>query len=278
MIRPSPIRCLTVGDVGVSEMRDVHRSLDQVTKLDQAATSQIAVTERPQNDPQWIVLLQSRPGAIDQSDVESLHREFPLARLIEVAGVWSEAVTVKGPQLDGVYRVYWHEFPMRLAAAIWRHQAGGDGGWTFPRTASSSDLLMEPDGMDLSHLQFPSDSISVVAETRTDFESIEMIVSQFGCQSNWIQLNRQTTNNVPADHVLVWNCGPWNDKTDEQRRVLESAVPKFQRLLLLDFPRADHVGSTMKSGWFVLGRPFHRQDVVFAIVEASKPRPASNRL
>ena len=64
--------------------------------------------------PEVIVLLQTRPGSIRQFDVERLHCLAPLARLMVVAGPWCEGELRSGRPIQGVTRILWHQWKLRL--------------------------------------------------------------------------------------------------------------------------------------------------------------------
>ncbi len=89
--------------------------------------------------PELIVVGQVRPGQISSAEVEQIHREAPLARLVALLGEWCEGETRTGAPWPGVPRVYWHQSLGRLVSdAALRPGAQSP----LPRTSTESERLM----------------------------------------------------------------------------------------------------------------------------------------
>ena len=69
---------------------------------------------RAQENPQLILLVQSRRNEISQHQIEQLHRTAPLARLVGLLGSWCEGEVRSGEPWKGVQRIYWHQWTPQL--------------------------------------------------------------------------------------------------------------------------------------------------------------------
>src|SRR5437868_5038942 len=64
--------------------------------------------------PRAIILMQSRPGQFAGREVEELHAQYPLARLLSLIGPWCEGEQRSGRPVPGVVRIAWRQWRQRL--------------------------------------------------------------------------------------------------------------------------------------------------------------------
>jgi CheY-like chemotaxis protein len=202
--------------------------------------------------PHWIYLLCERRGVFAQSEIEALHRAAPLARLVAVCGSWCEGEPRTGRVLSGVTRVYAHQFTSRAIAA---EDASDFAGWRLPRTATPIDVSLQ-------RVRWAplAAKIGVIAETRSDFESLADALSGIGCHAVWEKRDPSL-----ADVAAIVRDGRSLDERAlaDLRRARDFNKPL---VALLHWARADEISGAKELGASdVVSKPFLLGDLYAAL-------------
>jgi hypothetical protein len=218
--------------------------------------------------PAAIVLFQARPGAISQRRVESLHRHAPLARLIVVAGPWCEGELRSGRPAQGITRILWHQWQVRLPRELGVVSGEIARPVFLPRTLTPVDLLLR------TQLKRPNADrtrgvAGVCSASRSTFEALADACAVAGLEPRWQQPGHWSQLEA-ADVVLL-------DGRESLLSWLESNEASRPAMWLIAWPRPDDLALAEQNGIRrVLARPFVLADFVAAVDEVL-PRPSAGR-
>ncbi len=273
-LRRSEIVCVTVGQPESRELEVCREELERHAMVLECPTVRQAQTQlRQAARVDWGILWQSRPGRLTHRHLATLRKARPITRWVEVAGAWCEGEPASGRPLEGVVRVYWYEFPWRLAHASQRRRAGQCDSWSLPATATRIDRTLWAGGTAVDSMRdllsiFPlhpepssapmtTQTILVLADRWRDFESTAQWCRLAGLRPHFCRPCQWAPDKTMAAGV-IWNRGSgWLD--DAPIRELGNLCQK-PHLVLLDFPRADEIHLWQASGWDVAARPFPLAD------------------
>ncbi len=266
--------CVTVGRPECRELEVCREELERhVTVLECPTVPQARTQLAQAARVDWGILWQSRPGRLTEHHLAALRKVRPITRWVEVAGAWCEGEPASGRPLEGVVRVYWYEFPWRLAHACQRRQAGKCDLWSLPATATRTDRTLWTAGASShpvcgissalppdpqpSSAATTTNTILVLADRWRDFESTAQWCRLAGWTPHFCRPSQWAPDKTMAAGV-IWNRGS-GALDDGPIRELGSLC-RQPHLVLLDFPRADEIHSWQASGWDVAARPFSLAD------------------
>ncbi len=92
--------------------------------------------------PDVVVLIQPYPSCIEQKSVEDFRRQFPLVRLVSLAGSWCEGESRSGRPLNGVFRIPWHRWPHQQDEQLAALTDTQSGPLALPPTATPDEHLL----------------------------------------------------------------------------------------------------------------------------------------
>jgi CheY-like chemotaxis protein len=209
------------------------------------------------DSPSAIVVLQSRPAADAARDVELLHRQAPLARLVTLTGPWSDGELRTGRLPAGVVRIRWHQWRQQLPAELTSRSA------RLPRTATDAERL----DRQISALATTAKAGGRVA-IRTSSRNAYRVLAD-ACQSlGWRAAESELSAACDLQLIDGWaELRELSANTDAQ-------VPP--RILLIDFPRPDDLRRAAEIGIrAVISKPFTLPVLTAALAEAA-PRDAGS--
>lgn len=224
------IGALLIGDCTHAEFARPVQHLSEKTNLDQAATIDAALETYYQRGEAWqiVVFVAVRPGQFAAADIERIHRQMPLARLIGLFGSWCEGESRSGQPWPGVTRVYWHQWLHRWDGSA----ADTPAGWDLPRTASTIELMQDV-------LQLPQPVMSgtvAIATTRTSFfDALTGACQQVGLETIRFELPCDTPS--PPVDVALWEPCSMRGYGWEQLAQLVRHLAPVPVVALLNFPR-----------------------------------------
>ncbi len=262
MIAEPNLVCVTVGDASSQELCQLHRQLCMSTRViacRDIAEAKSVLWDEPAVD--WVVIWQPRFGSVTQVEVEELRQAAPIARLIEVAGVWCEGEPASGRPLQGVHRVYWHEFPWRLRSALKRRRSGALDQWSLPHTIDRVDRMLDRAQRCAVEGVWQEERVTVVADRQLDFEAVATWCRLAGARVRHVQPWNWSGPADDAD-IVIWNCG--SARSADRLQTKADGFRGRHRVILLDFPRPDEVDAWQSIGWRVVARPFYGADLVLA--------------
>lgn len=215
--------------------------------------------------PRWILLFSARRGLWEQKWIERLHRRAPFAHLVHVCGSWCEGEPRSGAALQGVTRVYAHEFVVRAEAAFAKND--DFAGWTLPRATSPADMLLQSR---TKTSRATGGELAVIADRHDDFQAIAdaIRVCGFTAQRTTAFASVSTTAGV------IWNGRSLDEfATAALRRFIVEAAP-LPVVALLDFPRQHEIDLAKAIGASaVCSKPLLIGDLRAALARAIHARP-----
>lgn len=215
-------------------------------------------------DPFAVILAQSRPGQISQSEIEWLYAIAPLARLVGLVGPWCEGELRSGRPWIGVSRVAWRDWRSRLPRELGLNHWATAPEIRLPRIASETDRLQQS-GASLARRCHFSGNAELLTSSRTTFQMWQDALRAFGVRSGCPAFEGAEVlagdvqlidgwENVPASAPLV-GCPP--------------------RVLALPFPRPDDLARAATKGVrAILPQPCLLADLAAALADVL---PASAR-
>jgi hypothetical protein len=233
--------------------------------------------------PELILLAQPRPGLDDQSDIERLGRDWPLTRIIVVAGAWCEGELRTGRPHSGVIRLYWHEFPSWWRTALSDFAENRTPSWSNPLTASATSICAagcSPSGGPQVHTIRANLSILAIdSRDYAAFEAIEQAVAPDGWQSFWQPRHRPELASSSADNLptaAVWDGAQLDADGLQALRQFCALLAPTPTIALLDFPRPEHIDRAHSAGAAsVLGKPYAVRALLNELSRIADLRPSA---
>jgi len=263
-LQTSPDRCLPI-------------EIDRLRQRTQRLTA--AVRDTPIGPRRGLVLWTERPSIVDQSMIDALASDFPLARLILIVGSWCEGEMRTGRPVTGVERWRWTdwrqltlgEFDSSVAAeSHWRPRT-----WTpierwlesCPARAADSVLRPEVDGESETEI-LPVDQdaiarsnvaiVAIEAHDRWAYEPLADVVLEAGLMPMWVRDRLASGPGaawVEGDNLVGWirdesGLAP-NDGDDA---LLPLPAPRC--LIVRGFPRENEVRLRSEHAAALLTKPY----------------------
>lgn len=233
-----------------------------VAWLNAVATCEVVIAGEPlprkAGTPAAIVLFHSRPGVLSQSQIETLHRHAPLARLITIVGPWCDGELRSGRPPFGVTRIHWHQWRLRLPAELGLVAGLSPNAHLTPRTLTEVDRLLATQIVaGLRHTV--RGTVAIHTCRRESYHALADACSLAGLVPLWVD-NRVS---LEVDHPSVRLFDGWESRADG---VLPGNEPPA--ILLLDWPRPDDLYRAEQLGiGHVLAQPLSITDLLVALDE-----------
>ena len=264
-------KILFTGDGSANEFQSILETLNKNCISTQVPLNRIEEADEALHSADLIVILQSRRGQFQQSQVDAIRDLAPLKPIVNLLGSRCEGDLRDGTALKGVVRLFWYQWPTRLAL-FWRQRTRfGMSSWHLPPTATDTDrweweqtgYAMFSDGssdrgsrLDSTEMADRPIHLAVIARDRTGFESIVEIARSRGWKATFLtgHLNEQVDLVcIDGDSLDSWMLGrlAW----------IGQVLPGIPRIVLLNFPRIHDVEILRRAGipWF-LGKPFRNEE------------------
>jgi hypothetical protein len=264
-LRPSP-DVLLAGPWHAGEFALLLETLDPQRRWPASATLADAVMKVSQSEspPELVFLAQERPGVDSQTDVERLREVAPLTRIIVVAGTWCEGELRTGRPLTGVLRLYWYELLPWWRSAIERVVSGASPPWSEPLTEVRAGQLVrydKPAGGSGMAQQSNARAIAVNTKDYCAFEPLANGLRLWGWNCHWQPRHRPGLNEALGSPLAaaIWDGGQLNEDELQGLREFCNRMKRHETplLLLLDFPRAEHLKTAVAIGAAaILAKPY----------------------
>lgn len=216
--------------------------------------------------PTTLLVAQSRPGAIQQHEVDRFLSAAPLVEVVVVAGNWCEGELRTGQPLVGVRRVYWHQ----LSGWLQRHAQGrplpAAPHWAAEALPNAGDELTPHGAAALRDAEVAIDAIDYAA-----FEALDEGLRTYVGACRWTPRGR---GDVGAAELGIWDGGQLDgDECAALARFCERLGRNVVVVAIVDFPRAEHLRLAADGGAVgVVGKPYLVGDVARRLAEAALSR------
>ena len=212
--------------------------------------------------PQWIVIFQSLPGQVTRDVLGVLWRLAPLARIVRVLGSWCEGEIRTGQPWPGAVRMYWHQAPARVAAALSAVTAGR-APWPLASTATDEDRLI------FVPKTAPSRGerlVGIRTQTLGMAESLADACSTEGFQTVWLQPGRRIF--VRGLQACLWDFAHLSDFEFDSMSEFHAQNPEVQVIALVNFPRLeDDKRAQMAGATSIVSKPLMLDDLFWTLNE-----------
>ena len=206
-------------------------------------------------EPTIICLAETHSGQMQQCDVFSLMRRWPLSRIVSVSSCLSDGRRRSGPVLKGVLEVPWHDFPARMRVWLQRIDSGVTSSLTHPTTSRRDERWFAEAVKDQPFSEIPDPpTVTAAASSRTMVEAVGELVAAAGGILEKCVVGKPVIQDT-AD-VIIWDLQDTLDSQLEWIRLLRSQKSRRTIALLCSFPRGDTAQAAMDAGaTVILGRP-----------------------
>jgi CheY-like chemotaxis protein len=201
-----------------------------------------------------ILFTQARPGRFRQSDVELVHAAAPLARLAVLLGAWCEGEMRTGAPLNGVMRIYWHEWEAKLAP-LW--EPAENAAWSLPRTSLAAERTLAASAAPQPRTR---ELVAICPLGAASYSSLADALQAAGFAAVWID-PRQPFRARPA--ALVWEGELRMPGRREELASLCEAFRPAPAIVLASFLRREDLRLARAAGAAdVVGKPYVVADLV----------------
>ena len=205
--------------------------------------------------PSAIIVLQSRPKAAIARDVEVLHRQTPLARLLTLTGPWCDGELRAGQQAHGVVRIRWHQWRQQLPAELSSRAS------RLPRTATGAERLDHQIGA-LATSGREGGLVAICTSSRNGYLALAGACQSLGWRADWASTDPALSRVCDLQLIDGWAELP------ELGASVHSPVPPC--ILLIDFPRP---GDLRRAADLdiraVISKPFTLPTLAVALADAA---------
>lgn len=262
---------LCVGHIDRLEFREVRSTLEPWGTVIAAPDSASALLQLAQESstPDVVVVAQSYPGELADSQIDTLRRVAPLARFVAVLGSWCEGEMRSGSPWSGAVRVYWHQWAPQCQRELQRLVSGRESLWSLPLTACEEERCLAmaarkdrgkgvcpPGGGPTA----PANRLVEIATRQYDlYGCLAAACVGRGWETRWRRDSDDPPNDPPA--VVVFDAAGQTARELARFRQLQigRGVPA---VVLADFPRAADRDRFVQAGArAVLSRPFFWDDL-----------------
>ncbi|MCH2182925.1 MAG: hypothetical protein MK108_13050 [Mariniblastus sp.] len=219
-----------------------------------------------------VVVAESRRGQIDQADVEKIRRLFPLVPIVNLLGSWSEGVERSGFALEGVKRVFWHQWPARFEQFVRQLRLGQWTPWHMPATATAADQVEVAQGR-AGSCETDQDNggfrVGVDAATLSQYEMLADAFREIGCQPSWISGGEGVGLLADGWDLACIDALSPTPRLNEKVSDMKERFPATPLVVLLNFPRQHDVEQLRQIGVSqVVSKPFQHVDLQWAVRQA----------
>jgi hypothetical protein len=220
-------------------------------------------------DPLILVIAQSYPSQFSACQIEQMHRQAPLSRMVGMLGSWCEGEARSGRPWPGVIRIYWHQFESRMSRFL-----ADSPDFQFisnlPRTSTTTDQLGSSAGLAKGECH---GLVAVRTQKYTDYDALGEALGQIGYSSVW--LNNGSWSDLRHATAIVWDGGSIAGQLDELRTLSDTAPV----VALLNFPRHNDLTLIRKAGASaVVSRPFLTEDLQYQIRRVTVDAQAARKV
>ena len=207
-----------------------------------------------------IIIAQSRSGQFDQAKIDAVVTKNPSTPVVMLLGSWCEGERRSDTPVEGVKRVFWHQWKGRFQSFCDQLSSQGISIWHSPATLSDADRVSEQKiGLNQSHV------IGVSALNEQTYESLAQGISAIGGKPKWVE--RISWANLAASISAICIDADSLSPTLEKRiSWVKSQIKHVPLIVLMNFPRRQDVEELQRVGVSrIVSKPFELADLQSAI-------------
>ena len=207
-----------------------------------------------------IIIAQSRSGQFDQAEIDEVVTQNPLTPVVMLLGSWCEGERRSDTPVEGVKRVFWHQWQGRFQSFCDSLSNEGISIWHSPATLSDADRVSEQKvGLNRSHV------IGVSALNEQTYESLAQGITAIGGKPKWVE--RVSWVNLAASiSAICIDADSFSPTLEKRISWVQSQVRHVPVIALMNFPRRQDAEALQRAGVArVVSKPFELADLQSAI-------------
>ncbi|HAA72875.1 MAG TPA: hypothetical protein DCE55_27295 [Planctomycetaceae bacterium] len=225
---------------------------------------------RAKENPQLILLVQSRRNEISQHQIEQLHRMAPLARLVGLLGSWCEGEVRSGEPWKGVQRIYWHQWTPQLIDTASGREPHRSKTWVLPRTTTPAERLLCAQE---HHCTPQSGLIGISALSFIDFETLADACQARGLATVWlVEPGLADPDTVHYADLSAILCNGGTSHRQDVHRVthLAQKFPGLPIIAVVGYPRLDDQQRLLAAGACqMVSKPYLLDELLTALEKST---------
>jgi hypothetical protein len=222
--------------------------------------------------PELLLLAQPRPDYYAQSMLEHLQRLAPLTRIVLVAGSWCEGELRTGQPARGVPRLYWYDLAAWWREAMTCQAAGRCPPWSEPQDDGYALRLQtntsQSQAVQSQAIQTRANGLVEVDTLQYEtFATLAAVLKLGGWSAVWQRRNLHSNTTLDTT-AGIWDGGQMDPPEIDQlvtycQSLNQHAGYQVPVIVLLDFPRSEHISMTSNAGArAVLPKPYRVDDLL----------------
>ena len=268
-------RILITGDYWQDDFKEligecpVDTTLVTLDKFHQDSEANLAFTI---DDPSFdlIVVGQSRQGQYDQATINQVRAFAGTTPIVMLLGSWCEGELRSDSPVQGVKRVFWHQWRGRFRAFVEALANEDSAVWHSPVTETQADGIVAANAalnLDGSSGQ-DGLTIGVSAWNVDTYDVLSEAVKTLGWNTYWIERSSSADLSRIASAVCV-DANSFDDSLERRLAWLKDSGYDAPIVVAMNFPRADEVRELSSVGVHcVVSKPFELNDLKTAIINA----------
>jgi len=226
---------------------------------------------RPLRDADLVVLAIPRPGRVSQQDVDRIRAAAPLCRIVALLGSGCEGELRSGRPLQGVARVYWHQWLPPFAQGLERMSLGEACEWDLPATATDDERSL---WIDAKQRRTASGIVAVVARHASTVAALADACRLAGHVV--VGASGDGATQFHGASVVLWDCARSAGEDVARVRSLVARVAPTPVVVLAGFPRLDEFEAMLEAGAAaVVSKPARLADLLWHLDAATRGDAAS---
>ena len=216
-----------------------------------------ALTSLHEN-PELLVVCQSRRGSLPASTCERLIQQFPLSVKVLLLGSECEGERRSGVPHEGWHRKFWYQWlPFwDTYSAAYQHERAHP--FQMPATATDGDLMKGYNEL-LEHLVQLNVDICLISRWNAEHVFLEELFSQYGAKT-------VAVTELKSADVVVVSLDSLDHKAEQMIERLQSQSPQIPIVVILNFPRIQEFQRAKELGVAALvGRPFVNLEFLYTV-------------
>ncbi len=241
----SPHKLLVSGEFWHKDFADLISRVEIPTTL--IPGEKLGQLMAPAEQYSAVLVAQSRRGSVSQTFINHVRNLFPHAPLVVLLGSWCEGETRSGSPLQGVVRMFWHEWNGSYGSLSARLAAHGIQLPNSLNNRRPQDILKSAG----AKLESPAESLSpqfaepcvigVSALTLCQFETLEEPLRALGATPIWLEQATWRASEPQEVAAICLDSDGVGELLHGRVELAREIIPTAPLILTLNFPRKDEL-------------------------------------